>query len=181
VYLWRFRAVAHLAAGEGEDYRQTCAAMAERFAKDDDAVTASNVVQVCVLRGDALPDMGRLLPLARVAAPAFHQGVYVLGAALYRAGRYGEAVQCFEAAAKTYRPRAWDWAFLAMAHQRLGHAGEARRCLDEAARWIEEAERRKDDDLFGMRPGWGGWSERVIYPLLLREAEALVGARATKT
>jgi hypothetical protein len=68
-----------------------------------------------------------------------------------------------------------------MAHQRLGHADEARRCLGEAARWIDEADRRKDDDQSGTSPAWGAWSERVVYPLLLREAEALVGADATKT
>jgi serine/threonine protein kinase/Flp pilus assembly protein TadD len=105
VYFWQFRAIAHLAAGDAGAYRQTCAAMAELFEKTDDAHTAGLVVYACALRGDALPDTARLVALARVAAPIYHLGTYVHGAALYRAGRYDEAVRCFEAAAKTYRPR----------------------------------------------------------------------------
>jgi hypothetical protein len=64
-----------------------------------------------------------------------------------------------------------------MAHHRLGHAEEARRCLVEAARWIDEADREKRDGPTGTRPAWGGWYQAVVYPLLLREAEALLGAK----
>jgi tetratricopeptide (TPR) repeat protein len=172
--LWRYRAMAHLAAADLDAYRRTCAAMVERFEKTEDRTAACNVLYACVLREDALADRSRLLPLARVAADVWHFGTWTRGAALYRAARYEEAVQCFEAAAPVYRPRAWDWCFLAMAHHRLGHAAEARRCLAEAARWIDEANRPEEDDLSGTRPTWGNWEERVIYPLLLREAEELV-------
>jgi serine/threonine protein kinase/Flp pilus assembly protein TadD len=179
-YLWRFRAVAHVAAGDVAAYRQASTAMVERFEKTEDRDTAANVLLVCVLRDDTLPDMARLLPLTRVADPIWHWGTWVRGAALYRAGSYQESVRCFETAAKTYRPRAWDWCFLAMAHHRLGHAEEARRCLTEAARWIDEANREKLDDPTSTRPAWGGWYQAVVYPLLLREAEALLGAKEKK-
>jgi len=181
VYLWRFRGAAQFAAGEVDAYRRTCAAMVERFGRTDDPRTACNVLQVCVLRGDALPDMGRLLPLARVAAPEWHFGTWVVGAALYRDGQYGEALGAFEQAAKAYRPRAWDWCFRAMAHARLGQAAEARCCVAAAARWIDAAKGEDEDDLGGTRPAWGSWDEPAVSPLLLREAEALVremGARA---
>ena len=102
------------------------------------------------------------------------------GAALYRAGRYDESVRCFETAAKIYRLGAWDWCFLAMAHYRLGHAEEARGCLVEAARWIDEANREELDDPASTRPSWSGWHEEAEYPLLLREAEALLGAKEKK-
>jgi serine/threonine protein kinase/Tfp pilus assembly protein PilF len=173
-YLWCYRAVALLAAGDIPAYRHTCATMLQRFEKTADARTASDVVMACVLREDALPDRVRLAPLARVAAPYWHFGSYVHAAALYRAGKYDEAVRYFEASAKTFRPRAWDWSFLAMAHHRLGHAGEARRCLGEAVSWIEAANQEELDDATGTRPGWGSWHERVVYPLLVREAEALI-------
>jgi Flp pilus assembly protein TadD len=179
-YLWRFRAVAHVAAGDVAGYRQACTAMVERFEKTEDRDTAANVLLVCVLRGDTLPDMARLLPLTPVADPIWHWGTWVRGAALYRAGRYDESVRCFETAAKMYRLGAWDWCFLAMAHDRLGHAEEARRCLVEAARWIDEANREELDDPTSTRPGWGSWHERVVYPLLLREAQALLGAKEKK-
>jgi tetratricopeptide (TPR) repeat protein len=179
-YLWRFRAVAHLAAGDVAAYRQACMAMVERFGKTEDRVAAGNVLLVCVLRGDTHPGMARLLPLTRVAGPIWHWGSWVRGAALYRAGKYGDSVRCFETEAKMYRPRAWDWCFLAMAHHRLGHAEKARRCLVKAARWIDEANREELDDPTGTRPAWGNWHEPVVYPLLLQEAEVLLGAKEKK-
>jgi tetratricopeptide (TPR) repeat protein len=83
-YLWKFRAVAHLAAGDVGLYRQCCAAMLKHFEKTEDHGAASSVVFACVLRDDALPDMSRLLPLARVGVPAWDPGSKEYGAALYR-------------------------------------------------------------------------------------------------
>jgi tetratricopeptide (TPR) repeat protein len=173
--LWRYLAMAHLAAADLDAYRRTCAAMLERFEKTEDRLAACNVVYACVLREDAVADRTRLLAPARVAAEVWHFGAWTRGAALYRAARYEEAVQCFESAVPVYRPRAWDWCFLAMAHHRLGHREEARCCLVEAVRWIEQANRPEEDDLSGTGPSWGNWEERVIYPMLLREAEELLG------
>jgi tetratricopeptide (TPR) repeat protein len=55
-----------------------------------------------------------------------------LGATLYRAGRYEDAIRRLEEKLRrrdqTGAPQ--DWAFLAMAHYRLGHRDEARRWLD---------------------------------------------------
>src|SRR4029077_20532121 len=65
-YLWRFRALAHFAAGDADAYRQPCAAMLKRFEKTEVRQTAGNVLLACVLRDDTLPDMARLLPLTRV-------------------------------------------------------------------------------------------------------------------
>jgi tetratricopeptide (TPR) repeat protein len=148
--------------------------MLERFAHTEDANAAANVLTACVLRDDAIPDMARLLSLTRLSNQRWHWGAGVHGAALYRARMYQECLESFEVAARIYRPRAWDWCFLAMAHHRLGHADEARRCLSEAARWIEEANRHEGDDPSGTQPVWGGWNELAVYPLLLREAQELL-------
>jgi tetratricopeptide (TPR) repeat protein len=170
-YLWRFRAVALFAAGHVDEYREVCAAMIDRFEKSSDAWTACNVVFACVLGADALTETSRLLPVAEVAAPYFHFGAYVRGAALYRAGRPAEAAQSLELAAKNYRPRAWEWCFLAMAQHRLGQTDEARRSFAKADRWIEDANRPMRDDLSGTGATWDGWSEEAAYPLLLNEAK----------
>jgi Flp pilus assembly protein TadD len=174
--LWRFRAVTLLGAEDVPAYRQTCLAMLQRFEKSTDLRVAGNVVLVCVLRDDALPDMARLLPLAKVAAPwGGHTGAYALGETLYRVGRYEEALECLDAAAKTlFRPGASEWSFLAMTHHRLGHADKARCYLAEAARWIDEANRQTEADWSGTRPAWGDWHEPVWGPLLFREAEKLL-------
>ena len=85
-----------------------------------------------------------------------------------------ESSACFQATASTYQPRAWEWCFRAMAHHRLGQTEDARRCLAEARRWIDAANHHTSDDLNGTQIIWGGWHERVVYPLLLREAEELL-------
>ncbi|HVA46391.1 MAG TPA: protein kinase [Pirellulales bacterium] len=172
--LWRFCAVAHLAAGEGDAYRRACQAMLDRFAATNDSRTACSVLFACVLADDAVPEAGRLVKLAEVAAPYFHYGGYVRGAALYRAGRWAEAIECFRVAAILYRPSAWDWSFLAMAQYRLGQIDDARRSLAEADRWVEEADRNESDDLANRRAAWGTWAERAVYPLLVEEARKMI-------
>jgi hypothetical protein len=118
--------------------------------------------------------MTRLLPLARVATRPGHFGPTEAGAALYRAGKYVEAVRCLETAAKVYRLRAGAWCFLAMAHHHLGHAGEAQHALAEAVRWIDEADHEELDDLTATRPAWGNWHEKPECELLLDEAKKLL-------
>jgi hypothetical protein len=181
--LWLFQAVAQAAAGQHSACRQTCNSMLTRFDKTNDLTSTCHVVRTCVLLEDsaasgstrpATPSV-RLIELARLAAPHGYFGAYVEGAALYRAGQYEEALRCFDAMSELYHRRAWDWCFLAMTHHRLAHAHEARRCLAEAARWIDDANRADLDDIVGNSPAWGDWAERVEYPLLLREAEELVG------
>ena len=170
--------MALLGAGDIEGYRKVCLATLERYEKTADAQVAGDIVYYSILRHDTLPEMTRLLPLARLASPLNSIRPEILGPALYRAGRYDESVQCLEKSARTCRPRACEWTFLAMGHHRLGHPDEARRCLAEAARWIEEANRQTDDDLSGTRAVWARWYEPVVIPLLLREAEAASQAKA---
>ncbi|HZN64654.1 MAG TPA: protein kinase, partial [Tepidisphaeraceae bacterium] len=172
--LLQCRAVAQLLAGDEAGYRRSCLAALEQFEKTADPRFAGDLVFFCVLRPEAVPDAGRLLALAKVASPLYSDGLDLLGAALYRAGRYEECLEVFRVAERTYRPRAWDWSFRAMADHRLGHADEARRCLAEAARWIDQANGQAEDDINGTRPAWGHWHERFLYPLLLREAQDLV-------
>ncbi len=177
-----FQAVAQAAAGDHDARRQTCREMLTRFDKSGDQTSKCLLVRTCVLTDGAaaggsttpVSAPAHFIELARLVAPHGHFGVYLEGAALYRAGKYEESLSCFEALCRHYRPRAWDWCFLAMAHQRLGHAQEARRCLAEAARWIDRANRVELDDIAGNSPAWGDWPERVEYPMLLREAESLL-------
>jgi hypothetical protein len=84
VYLGLFGAVGHVVAGEVDAYRQTCAALIERFEKTEDVDAARVVLLACVLRPDALADMTRLLPLARVVAGSEGASPPETGAALYR-------------------------------------------------------------------------------------------------
>jgi WD40 repeat protein/tetratricopeptide (TPR) repeat protein/tRNA A-37 threonylcarbamoyl transferase component Bud32 len=168
--LWSRQALAHLAAGKRDNYRRVCAAMLERFGATKSATTASRVLYTLLPTPDAVPDRSRLVSVAEVAAPDWQGNVRVLGAALYRAGKPEEALRRFGESAAVWKPRGWDWLFLAMIHHRLGHADQARRHLEKGVRWIEEADRQ----------GWQDWDERVVVPLLRREAEALLKAASAR-
>jgi WD40 repeat protein/tRNA A-37 threonylcarbamoyl transferase component Bud32 len=63
-----------------------------------------------------------------------------LGVALYRNGKYREAVRVLEKSLEGSKGAtdAFDLFFLAMCHQRLGAAARARECYARAARWYEE-------------------------------------------
>jgi serine/threonine protein kinase/Flp pilus assembly protein TadD len=178
VHFWVYRVVAQLANGDLSAYRETCAEMVDRFAGTKDPRTARYVVYACMFRADTLSDMAQLVPLAHIADPAWNGDTYMLAAALYRAGRYDDAVRYFETATTASPPRALQACIGAMAHYRLGNAVEARRHLAEAARWIEEANRQQVDDPSGTRPAWADWYEPIVYELLLREAQTLLGDEA---
>src|SRR5262249_15208589 len=103
-----------------------------------------------------------------------HAALNTHGAALYRAGRFDAAVRRLEeaVAAPGNSGAAWDWLFLAMAHQRQGHGDEARRCLEKAVRWIDQAEAATTRDRPPRTPL--GWQQRLELQILRREAEELV-------
>ena len=86
-----------------------------------------------------------------------------LGAALYRAGRFAEAIRSLE---ESHQNRSDDgdprgFAFLAMAHHRLGHRDEAQRWLDKLA-----ASQPKEGADFS-------WDD-VEVRILRREAESVI-------
>src|SRR5262249_37054153 len=97
------------------------------------------------------------------------------GAALYRAGRFEDAVKRLGEACRLHAEggTAWDWLFLAMAEHRLGHDGAARGWLDKAARWIDQ--RPKEAAALA-------WYDRVELQLLREGAAKLLtpGARLAR-
>lgn len=172
--LWQCLALAHQAAGNTDGYRKVCAEMRRRFANTKVPEAASRVVLTCALTSAAATAPAELVALARVAAPWEHGSVRCLGAALYRAGQYEQAVDCFRAANRITHPAARDWLFLAMAHARLGQHEEARRCLTRADDWIAQADQLDANDLSGTRPSWNRWFERTEVEVLHREAVTLL-------
>jgi tetratricopeptide (TPR) repeat protein len=86
-----------------------------------------------------------------------------LGAALYRAGRYAEAIRRLEEGIRLRGGKSLpaDWAFLAMSHHRLGHPDQARRWLDR----LREHQPSMAPDQF--------WDELEVR-LLRGEAESVI-------
>ncbi|MGA9924558.1 MAG: tetratricopeptide repeat protein, partial [Isosphaeraceae bacterium] len=86
-------------------------------------------------------DIDRALKLSLRAvelAPGHQVYLNTRGVVLYRAGQYAEAVTTLEKSLKAGQGQfdGFDLFFQAMAHHRLGHREEARRCLDRAIEWM---------------------------------------------
>jgi WD40 repeat protein/tetratricopeptide (TPR) repeat protein len=146
----------YLKTGQAASYRRTCAQVRSALpapGKRLDADTLAAVVTLGVLGPDGVSDwrplLGRMERLLAVLAEKEAQGPDQLrhhfremrrawltldGAALYRAGRYAEAIDRLRSAVAvqgqggTFRDRV----FLALAHFRLGQTDEARTWLDKA-------------------------------------------------
>ena len=86
-------------------------------------------------------DAGQAVALAATAVKmAPKEGTYLntLGVAQYRACQYTQSIATLERslAAGGGAFDAFDLFYMAMAHQRLGHRGQARSCFDRAVLWL---------------------------------------------
>jgi serine/threonine-protein kinase len=169
-----FRSLMQCASKQIDQYRKTCAQLVRAFGQTGDAAVANSVVHACVLHPQAIDDVQALIPLAERAKASYFGSARVLGTAYYRAGRYREAIECFQQASQISPLKPWDLAFFAMTQHRLGHGDDARRILNSAREWIERANNPDPNDLSGANPTWGGWYERVEVPLVVSEAQALI-------
>jgi serine/threonine protein kinase/WD40 repeat protein len=87
-------------------------------------------------------DPTRALPLARRAvalAPDNDLYVNTLGLALYRAGKYSEAISVLERSLGNHNNLStpYDLFFLTLCHARQGDVGRARACIDHAVTWLK--------------------------------------------
>jgi tetratricopeptide (TPR) repeat protein len=82
----------------------------------------------------------RLAAFAVALSPAEQTSLNTLGVALYRAGRFAEAIEMLGKSLKAGEGQfdGFDLFFLAMAHHRLGHEAQARACFDRATRWLRD-------------------------------------------
>jgi tetratricopeptide (TPR) repeat protein len=150
--------------------------MLKHFGRSPSPQTAYFTVVCCIRVPDAVADWTPLARWAEQTLAADAKDVdrlSVLGAVLYRAGRFDEAArrlhQAEAAFQKTPVPSAawsiaYTWLFLALTHERLGHADQARQWLDRAVREIDNppAATAKMNRL---------WVRQQAFRLLRREAE----------
>jgi WD40 repeat protein/serine/threonine protein kinase len=124
-----------LAAGDQTGHRRARTDLLDRFRMTTDPQTANTVAWYSVMAAVEEPNLSETVRLAELAgsgAPEDGNVLNTLGAALYRAGRFPEAVHRLEEGIQKRKGvSAWsDWVFLALAQHRLGHHDEARRWLD---------------------------------------------------
>jgi WD40 repeat protein/serine/threonine protein kinase/tetratricopeptide (TPR) repeat protein len=162
-------ALALLGADDPKGYQAECRRMLDRHARTQDPATADAVASVLLLRPDTVSDWGPVLELAELAhrsdanQPGFLE---TLGAVLYRAGRFREALDRLnEVVTKQGEGSPWlTQLFLAMAHHRLGHADDAKRWLAKAVEQFEKIEKGAASP----------WYYRIMWRSLREEAEALL-------
>jgi tetratricopeptide (TPR) repeat protein len=155
-----------LTSGDRAGWRRANAALLDRFGGTINPQMANEVAWAWVLGPAGGVDAEAPVRLAEAAVKGADESLKAvasrtLGAALYRAGRFDEAICRLEEATKAGSEQASGWAFLAMAHHRLGHLDEARRWLDR----LRDYQPSTDPAQF--------WNELQIR-LLRSEAEALI-------
>jgi tetratricopeptide (TPR) repeat protein len=158
--------LAHVGNGDLTAYRDKFRQMIDRFGKTTDPEAMDLVAWLAALMPVPQDDVEPILRLARLAVeklPNSKDCRETLGAALYRAGRFEEAVKELEAAVeKSGRGGSvWMQLFLALAHHRLHHTDTAQEWLTKAVKQIEDT---KDPD----------WQDRVRWRVLRQEAEDLL-------
>jgi eukaryotic-like serine/threonine-protein kinase len=126
-----------LASGDRAGWIQANANALARFGETRDSLTANSVAYDCSLGPDGAADPELPVRLAEAAQSGdtnFVKAPFLntLGAALYRAKRFDEAIRRLEEASRARNGASspHDAAFLALAHHRLGHRDEAHRWLD---------------------------------------------------
>jgi hypothetical protein len=176
-YLWYRAALIHLAGGDRAGYRAACAGMLQHFGNAErSGEPAAFTAWTCAVGPDALDDPRPALALAERLhhdRPKDAMIAMPLGALLYRAGRFAEAIARLTEAEQLPTQRTspiYGWLFLAMAHHRLGHADEAKRRLDRAAAAIDKA---MTDHGSGAEPLQ--IQRRLTLALLRDEAAARLG------
>jgi eukaryotic-like serine/threonine-protein kinase len=153
---WGYLSAAYLTLGDRSAHRQTCNEMVSRFAQTKVPQVASSAVMSCVATADAIDDPQQLVRLGHLAATK-ENGPLVLGAALFRAGKYDAALLQLE---ERQSPGNWNLLFRAMAHHHLGHNDQARGCLEQAQKQIKSTKTQ--------------WPLDVRTEQLRREAEELI-------
>jgi tetratricopeptide (TPR) repeat protein len=142
-HFWFEYAALLLLSGDRPGYVKACAHLVDRCGKDN-GPRSYHVARACTLAPDAVAEAtlpGRLAEKELQDNGREFWSLTEQGALAYRAGRFGEAVPLFEQSLRANpRPGAavLSCLWLALAHQRLGKAEEARRWLGGAQTWLDQ-------------------------------------------
>jgi WD40 repeat protein/serine/threonine protein kinase len=164
--VWFEHALLRLQLGNSEGYSKACATMVERSGRTTGAFSPFTVAWTCALGPAALTEMRPVVELARKAFKSDPKGTFsrsALGAVLYRAGQFEEAITELDEAIRLQGKggTAFTFVFLAMAHHRLDQSSMAKKWLERAGQDIEK------------NPP-ANWPRRLEMEILRREAEALL-------
>jgi tetratricopeptide (TPR) repeat protein len=165
-------AMACLALDNRAGYKKACARMIELALATEDRETAQMTALTCVLDGSAVAQWDALIRLAARAAEGYDDDSYIHVAALFRAGRWDEALQ---------RPWSEDKAhiieirfFQAMLRHQAGRREEARSILEQNLKDLDFMDQSMQRD--PKSKIWSDWIDHIQCRVLRKEAEALLRA-----
>jgi tetratricopeptide (TPR) repeat protein len=172
---WEMYALLSLRSNDPAGYRKACSNLLGISAGKQPSCLG--VVWMSALVSSAVPDSSLVVPIAEKDVannPKDHDCLLALGASLYRAGRFEDALRRINLAIEVHGKggTAYDLLFLAMVQQRLGKTPEARDSLDRAVAWIDQATKGKLKDDHVPMPR--SWQHRLMLQHLHQEAEGLL-------
>jgi hypothetical protein len=134
---WHSDAASRLERQGPEAYRTYCTNIFTQYgATVRTSNDMNNLAWACVIGPDAVPDIDAVVRLAErsVASGRSYANLNTLGVALYRTGRYQEAVNKLNEAIAAHGQGGGpqDWFFLAMGHKKLENEADAKKWLDKA-------------------------------------------------
>ena len=159
-------------------YQNYCKELIRRAGETNDVQVGYRLARVCGAAECDAVEPARLIEWASAAAKEKPDAWYphVLGLVQYRAGQYEAAIDNLKKSntidwnlSQHQVPKAQNWLVLAMAHQRLGHADEARKCLETAKTLIAEVHPENPEDPIELDV-----CDWLPIQVFLHEAEALL-------
>jgi WD40 repeat protein/serine/threonine protein kinase/tetratricopeptide (TPR) repeat protein len=169
-------AMARLALGDRAGYRAACARLIELAGASQDPAAAQMTALTCVLDANAVADWEPVIRLAARAAERYDGDYRVHVAALFRAGRFDEAVRRPWSKETHYAHIVWEWFFQGMLRQQAGRRDEALSILDQKFKMIDYMDQEMPRD--PSSKVWSDWVYHVQCHALRAEAEAMLRAGA---
>jgi Flp pilus assembly protein TadD len=171
-------------SGDLEGYRRLCARIVAHFAETNDPTVCERMAKACLILPSSGIDLAAVAKLAQTAASTGTTNYYLpfyefaKGLAEYRTGNLASAEEwMFKVLAVSYPVRDVEAKLvLAMAHQRLNRADDARAALAAATADMET----HMPNLDGRDPG-GDWTDWIIARALMKEAKALIEGPKSST
>ena len=176
---WHYLALAEAMRDDEDAYRRACDDMLKRFGGTENVDVGHWVARTCLLRpGKVSPRVAELTDRAARAKPKAY--FYRVGAATasFRAGRPEEALERLKGVVEDHggEGKGFDLLLMALTHQSLGDAAEARLCLDKGVRWLEHMQKGEiEDSIMGKQLSP---NQEAELRLLRREAEKRVKGKA---
>jgi WD40 repeat protein/tRNA A-37 threonylcarbamoyl transferase component Bud32 len=162
-----------LKQGDLARYRELCETIVRDYGSGGGPWTRDAAAYLCSLGPGSVADLDRVVAIERqVVAEAPDEYAYrdTLGAILYRAGRFEEAIRELEKSIRLHGKGGAEstWLYLSMANSRLGRRDHARRWLDKLDEELRNAVHPRE----GQIPT--SWEHEVHRELLRGEAERLI-------